>query len=1090
MSSQLSKSRSIRPLLVEELEKRTLLSALSDAAYQLLNARVTANQTSFYVYQNADSGLNHGFPSGEFVHNGDYSLITVNPAAIDDPTNTITGTTTDPNALDQTHGTVLQVTFGPLSGTNFAGLNIEEPNDYGTLQTGMGYDLTGATEVVFDVRTPTPGGIYADFGVGGPTHTTPLIYLPQSATFTTMTITLSSLGLTADDLTDIHTLFTVGTNAAGAGGTVLLDNIQFTPVPTSQQGALGLPQDTQTFGVVPLASPASGPIPFPDDQELTNVATTYEAALTEMALLHQGTPAALAGATLIDNTFVYALAHDNQGDALPLAPDGSAGLHNAYMDGDIALYNSQQPPDEGQAGQVRLAGFSVGTAFVPSGFALVLDGATGGNNAFAILALTAGYEQFQNPAYLAAAEEIGHWIVGNLADTSGTGYGGYYSGYLDEGITPKVLQTNKSVENNADIFAAFTDLAAIEGALGDTAQADYWTSQANVAGDFVMAMFDATDGRFYAGTVPVGTPASPGVDPSGPQKGNDVIDTSDFLDADTFTTLAMAAAPRFENQIDWRRPIQYALANFAQTVTADATTYQGFDIVEQPVSGSNGIAWEFTGQVVAAMQYVDNLYGTSLFSNSASFYLGQIEQAQATAPFGDGEGLVASTLQNGDALPPIDQCLNTPFQTIPERVGLAATTWAIFADQGINVFAPPPRVTVTSTASTSTYGELLSFSVSVTPSVSGSPTPTGTVQFQVDGSNFGSAVTLLDGTATSISTTSLPAGVHTITAVYPGDWDDAANSGSFSQTVDPAPLTITANDASKTYGAADPTLTYTVTGLLNGDPPSVISGVTLSTTTGAAATAGTHAIVATGGTAANYAITDVNGQLTVNRVTLSVTGVTAVPRVYNATTSDTLSTTSAHLSGIVNGDNVKLVTSGYVASFNNPNAGNNKPVTVTGMSLSGPAAANYILAQPFTLKSSIARAKTQVSVTVAPVKNRRGRITSVSATTIVKVTAPGSGVPTGTVKYYVNGKLVATKTLVKAENISTFPPQDAKKTIVVTYSGDPNFTAASSTRTVAKPAPLRALARPSTGFSLRGPGHASMNDRAPDPSRSPMPPRR
>jgi len=55
-------------LLVEELEKRTLLSALSDAAYQLLNARVTANQTSFYVYQNADSGLNHGFPSGEVVN--------------------------------------------------------------------------------------------------------------------------------------------------------------------------------------------------------------------------------------------------------------------------------------------------------------------------------------------------------------------------------------------------------------------------------------------------------------------------------------------------------------------------------------------------------------------------------------------------------------------------------------------------------------------------------------------------------------------------------------------------------------------------------------------------------------------------------------------------------------------------------------------------------------------------------------------------------------------------------------------------------------------------------------------------------------
>ncbi len=101
------------------------------------------------------------------------------------------------------------------------------------------------------------------------------------------------------------------------------------------------------------------------------------------------------------------------------------------------------------------------------------------------------------------------------------------------------------------------------------------------------------------------------------------------------------------------------------------------------------------------MQFVDNLYGTSLFSNSASFYLGQIEQAQATAPFGDGEGLVASTLQNGDALPPIDQCLNTPFQTIPERVGLAATTWAIFADSSSSRAAMSPRSVIQGPAITS-----------------------------------------------------------------------------------------------------------------------------------------------------------------------------------------------------------------------------------------------------------------------------------------------------------------------------------------------------------------------------------------------------
>jgi hypothetical protein len=46
---------------------------------------------------------------------------------------------------------------------------------------------------------------------------------------------------------------------------------------------------------------------------------------------------------------------------------------------------------------------------------------------------------------------------------------------------------------------------------------------------------------------------------------------------------------------------------------------------------------------------------------------------------------------------------------------------------------------------------------------------TGTVQFLIDGKNFGSTVTLSGGKATSGSTTSLTAGNHNITAVYIGD---------------------------------------------------------------------------------------------------------------------------------------------------------------------------------------------------------------------------------------------------------------------------------------------------------------------------------
>ena len=516
----------------------------------------------------------------------------------------------------------------------------------------------------------------------------------------------------------------------------------------------------------------------------------------------------------------------------------------------------------------------------------------------------------------------------------------------------------------------------------------------------------------------------------------------------------MAGAPRYENQIDWRRPIQYALANFAQTVTAGGTTYQGFDIVEQPVSGPNGIAWEFTGQVVTAMQYVDNLYGTSLFSNSASFYLGQIDQAQATAPFGDGEGLVASTLQDGDALPPIDQCLNTPFQTIPERVGLAATTWAIFADQGINVFAPPPQVIVTSSpASSSTYGQSLTFSVTVTPSVSGSPTPTGTVQFQVDGSNFGPAVTLLNGAATSISTATLSAGVHAITAFYSGDWNDAANSRSLSQTVDPAALTITANDASKTYGQ---TLTFagtefTDSGLVNGN---TVSSVTL-TSNGAPASeqvaSSPYPIIpsaAVGSGLSNYTITYVNGRLTVNKAHLTVT-------------ADNKSKTQGHpnppltstITGFVNGDKPTVVSGAAVltTSATTSSPVGSYPITVAAGTLSAanydfPNLVNGTLTVTVPLVASVAVVPSVASPTY-------GQALTFTAT--VSPASSAEPTPGGTVQFKVDGvNLGPAVNLVKgaATSIATSTLGAGTHTVTAVYSGDNTYAGNSGNRglTVAK----------------------------------------
>ena len=94
--------------------------------------------------------------------------------------------------------------------------------------------------------------------------------------------------------------------------------------------------------------------------------------------------------------------------------------------------------------------------------------------------------------------------------------GGYDLGYPDEGVVPKTLRTSKSIENNADIVAAFMALAAV---VGNSTEAAAWTEHANIASDLVIEMFDPVSDCLHAGTVLVGTVAGPGIDPIGLQKG-------------------------------------------------------------------------------------------------------------------------------------------------------------------------------------------------------------------------------------------------------------------------------------------------------------------------------------------------------------------------------------------------------------------------------------------------------------------------------------------------------------------------------------------------------------------------------------------
>ena len=678
----------------------------------LINDLASENRRRFAVFEGQDSPFNHGFPSGFFPGGPVLSRIHLDTACVYDPASP-NGCTTDATRLDRDHGTVMRISFDPLGPAEFVGINIEEPENFGVSGAGAGYDLRGATRLCLDALSPSPG-FAVRFVIAQ--HPTPFVSFP--AQWTSMCFELATLGLTSNELSEVHFLFTIVSNGVNApsGGTVLLDNIRFEPVPTTQQNAISFPLANQVFGVVPVPDALPGRVRIPPDQILPNLTTIYESSLAILALLGSGTAQDLESARTIADALVYALDHENQGDPIPTAPDGSAGLHNGMFGGDLPLFNDQGP-GAGLAGQIRLPGFSIASNLCgPSHFCLVLDGATGGNNAFVILALTASFREFGDLRYLDAARTIGNWIYGNLLDTSGTGYGGYVLGYPDEG-QPKQLITGKSIENNADIFSAYMALADVASESGMTAEGIEWTRRAAIAGDFVMQMFDASAGRFYAGTVPAATTPSPGITPDGPRMGDDVINTFDFLDAETFSTLALAGSQLYRNAIDWRRPTQWVLDRFVQSVTSGGDQFQGFNLVDTPTEGPNGIAWEFTAQAIVTFRFVDALYGESRFESAAQLYLDQLRQAQQSAPFADGKGLVAATLEGGDLLPPYEHCLSTPFQCVASRVGLAATTWAVFADLDLNPFdvnnsrAPdsvPSHHTITGVLDGAEFGALIS----------------------------------------------------------------------------------------------------------------------------------------------------------------------------------------------------------------------------------------------------------------------------------------------------------------------------------------------------------------------------------------------
>jgi hypothetical protein len=208
-----------------------------------------------------------------------------------------------------------------------------------------------------------------------------------------------------------------------------------------------------------------------------------------------------------------------------------------------------------------------------------------------------------------------------------------------------------------------------------------------------------------------------------------------------------------------------------------------------------------------------------------------------------------------------------------------------------------------------------------------------------------------DGTGTSTIISGLTTGTYTFTVTN----SSGCTSGQSNNVViDPQPVVVTADPGqSKIYNEADPALTYTFTpALLNGD------SFTGNLDRAAGEIPGSYALnLGTLSAGPNYTISFIPENFTINPKPLTITGVTASNKVYDGTTSASLS--GGTLSGVVSGDDVTLTAGTGV--FEDKNSGVGIAIICSGYTLSGSDAEKYTVAQPEGVTADITKADPVIS---------------------------------------------------------------------------------------------------------------------------------
>jgi autotransporter-associated beta strand protein len=283
----------------------------------------------------------------------------------------------------------------------------------------------------------------------------------------------------------------------------------------------------------------------------------------------------------------------------------------------------------------------------------------------------------------------------------------------------------------------------------------------------------------------------------------------------------------------------------------------------------------------------------------------------------------------------------------PTGSGVAHQSAQLAGTGFLEVAGAPSAITLISSGTPAVYGSPVNLTATVTPSGA-----TGTVTYY-DGAFWLGSATLNGSGVAVLSVSNLTVGVsHSITASYSGDATHAARtSAAVTQATTAAPLTPNVVIATRAYdGTTNATIASTTfAGILDLDTNYVrLDGTAVANfrdkNVGVGKPVDITGLALAGSLSANYSLAGGTSLTTTGTITnriVTVSGLSATNRPYNATLSENTTGTPT-LNNVVSPD-VVTPAGTAVLSFLTKEIGTNKPVTVTGLTLSGADAANYTL---------------------------------------------------------------------------------------------------------------------------------------------------